>query len=1004
MSYGEPSSRSNFGRVLELANQLVWKHGVIFVASGGNNGPCHTTVGAPGGLASALISVGAMVSPGMMDVQYSLRNPEDLAETQYTWSSRGPAEDGGLGVCVSAPGGAITTVPNWTLHKAQLMNGTSMAAPNACGCLALVLSGLKATSVPYSPALVRRSIENTARQVEGQDKLTHGSGVIQVANSFEWLSTHGRNVKPFIRLEAAVTAHNSHKARGIYLREPDQSRHPVEENIEIRPIFDEKFAKNADKLAFEMRINISTCAGTSHSHSLLSLIVFCSRSDSPSWISVPNHFVLLNDERTFKVRIDPTKIPSSKDDGSISFGEIVGHDSANPDAGPVFRVPVTVVLPIKIPDQRSIPTLEWNNLPCEPGTLYRKFIEVPSGATWAELTISCSNFSTNRMMLLAAQSILAPKASTKFSLFDKYLWLQGDAKKVERIVVAAGRTIELVFGQYWSSMGSDGLLHAKIQFRGLHTDTQCLTLTNYEEIARVNVRSLCNGQELLTPRGVLCAAQRPLYPTSAEIKPLSVERDGLDDGKVVHQLLLSYTYQTEDAGVQVLPRLPNLSEVLYDSPFEAQFWMIHEADTKRFIAGGDAWPDWLSLPNKGKYLIRVQIRHDETSQLEKLKSYPLLLERQFPKEKAISLNVYSSHYNAIAGGAKFRSAGKPLHDLGHEVSFFVAAPSSGSIPAWVKKGDTLVGVLQVSKVDGQTWEASDLVGSGTKGVKKPLGAIKLAFAAPPKPSNGGGKSVGSTSSPGSLSLQDQISKLIVDNVSGLVNQSKFEEAQKLLAQLRSDNAASAAGSGSAGLLLAPVIPSIFKEDAKAMKLALAVLELKIVDGSMTDSFDRRKAVVAAAQDVISLIDRNALALYFGLRRTAEEAAEQGKQQEEQKKILLDALKRKALALLGGAEPLGEDLEKTLSDTVSDIKRWVDLDSGAAEFNEVTVKYERSHKNHGAALKLLRKEIGASNASITNKKGSDTLLELLTTLGWTHLADAERRSQLTRFPAGPLPLF
>jgi hypothetical protein len=42
MSYGEPSSRSNTGRVLELANQLVWKHGVIFVASAGNNGPCHT--------------------------------------------------------------------------------------------------------------------------------------------------------------------------------------------------------------------------------------------------------------------------------------------------------------------------------------------------------------------------------------------------------------------------------------------------------------------------------------------------------------------------------------------------------------------------------------------------------------------------------------------------------------------------------------------------------------------------------------------------------------------------------------------------------------------------------------------------------------------------------------------------------------------------------------------------------------------------------------------------
>ncbi len=135
------------GRVVEVVSELVNKHRVVFVASAGacqslmrrtgrallnlrpprspraaaapacvqaharrarkaghpharrracragNAGPALTTVGAPGGTSSALISVGAFVSPPLAAAGHSLRALGELGADgqQYTWSSRGPA-------------------------------------------------------------------------------------------------------------------------------------------------------------------------------------------------------------------------------------------------------------------------------------------------------------------------------------------------------------------------------------------------------------------------------------------------------------------------------------------------------------------------------------------------------------------------------------------------------------------------------------------------------------------------------------------------------------------------------------------------------------------------------------------------------------------------------------------------------------------------------------------------------------------------------------------------
>ncbi|KOB68032.1 putative tripeptidylpeptidase II, partial [Operophtera brumata] len=50
----------------------------------------------------------------------------------------------------------------FTLRNSQLMNGTSMAAPHVAGAVAVLVSGLKAKQLPYSPYSIKRSLENSA--------------------------------------------------------------------------------------------------------------------------------------------------------------------------------------------------------------------------------------------------------------------------------------------------------------------------------------------------------------------------------------------------------------------------------------------------------------------------------------------------------------------------------------------------------------------------------------------------------------------------------------------------------------------------------------------------------------------------------------------------------------------------------------------------------------------------------------------------------------------------
>jgi len=194
-------------------------------------------VKAPGGTSSAIIGVAAYVSPDMMKVEYSLplnegtspegatvleRMDEKFAGTTYTWSSVGPADDGDFGVNITAPGGAIASVPHWCLQKSRLMNGTSMSSPNVTGCIALLVSACKAEGIPISPMRIKRAIENTARELPGLAQYQQGWGMIQVNDAFQYLKTFKAVDTDDIHFHISID-NRPGNPRGIYLRQTEES-------------------------------------------------------------------------------------------------------------------------------------------------------------------------------------------------------------------------------------------------------------------------------------------------------------------------------------------------------------------------------------------------------------------------------------------------------------------------------------------------------------------------------------------------------------------------------------------------------------------------------------------------------------------------------------------------------------------------------------------------------------------------------------------------------------
>lgn len=912
MSFGGPTPDPNDGRTIEIYDELVWKHGVIFVASAGNDGPALSTAGSPGATSESLFGIGAYISPDMQEMQYAMR--ESTPPRNYTFTSRGPTNDGSLGVKFSAPGGAIAPIPNWTLSGRQQMHGTSMASPNAAGNIALILSGLKARGIPYSPPRVLRAIENTCVQVDGVGPLTLGQGLMQADRALDWLTAHTDFADNDVRFGIRVPSRGN--ARGIYLREPFEVDRPQDLRVYVEPHF-HRDAPHREQVDFELRIGLEPTEG---------------------WIECAEHLVLPAAGRRLDVRVDPTRLPPG-----AHYAEIRGIDADAPERGPVFRIPVTVIRAEAI-DQESC---TWRQVvPFGPGYEQRHFFVAPRGATWADIRVRRldGNRDVNTLVMQAMQ-IIPGHAFSEFQA-RSYMRLAAEEEQTHSLPVVGGRTLELVLAEYTAYLGR-GEVEVEVSFHGVVPDERTLLIDGSELRTRVNLETPLR-KERLAPSGSLTTHRRAIAPSRSVIRPLDGGRDGLPQERQVYELVLEYEFSMDSAG-RVTPRVSALN-IPDEKTWQSRIWMIFD-EAKQRIAQGWLDPGGVQL-QKGSYTLRFHARLDRPEWLKKVDDMILMLDR--PLSSPVRLRFHEDPDGAAFGGGAFSGRALPR---GSRVQLNVTA---GDPPGSARPGDLLVG--------------SVTYGAGERGAGHRPGGYPVVYVVPPGPVS---KKAARPTDPG----EDQPS------AEERYAEARIELRVKQLARLRGEADRE---------LFDRLADEVLAE--RPDHLPVRVAQLERADGAKRE--ERLEDVAAAADRVLARIDETALAAHYGVQLEADDeaAAEQRKEMDEQKAVLIDARFRRARALFdlsaGSTEPAGDEAFEA---AFGDLQRWVDTKGG--RYLDLHIDRERRHGRLGAALKLLNGKIAEQP---TKKELYRRRIELLEELGWSHWKDREETHQLIRFPRGYPP--
>ncbi|KAG2389080.1 hypothetical protein C9374_014480 [Naegleria lovaniensis] len=966
MSYGEPTSLVNSGFFKEKVDELVYEHNVTFVKSAGNSGPNFTTTGAP--LQDACIGVGAYVTSSMMKSQYGLS--ELVPDSQFTWSSRGPTDDGAFCPWISAPGAAVTSVPNYTLLKNQRMNGTSMASPNAAGGLALLYSGLLAEKKQWNPYYIKRVIANTAKiNVENKSEHEHsqhpcsiGHGLLQILSSYELIDKHPYNPETDnYRYEITIPQRNN--ARGIYLREQLETHTAQRYTVNI----DLKYAnktKNSHKIEYEKRLKLVPVIYQGTGNTIF--------TDEPISQKVPNfirspEYLHLPGCFTFDVQIATEMLAS----GEIYSARLDAYDCDQLSFGPVFSVPITVIKPVKLSHEYDRTT--FADIRMKPGELYRNYITTPSSSVqYCKITLRAMEANIQKMFVLHATQLIDKEA---YSLHDtrKFINLSKSDVSSHFIKTLPNRTLELTVGQFWSTPG-ESTLTVEVEFFGFDTNSasnEGVFFDGAEFVKKIQINpSLRNMEMQMSAK--LDTWNEVLTPVNSEDdKLIQIQNDErntyFDTGKCSYNMILEYNLKMTSEH-EITPNLPQLSNYLYESELESRMIMVFNKN-KKLMNVVDFHPKKFKL-KKGDYVLRVLLRHDSLPLLQKFKNHPLIISHALAKP--ISLKFYKNVNGALSDSNKQDEKFKMLHGRSNAFVLGYTGVDMKDLPKEVKAGDRLTGKFQYQSCE--------------------TAFLPLTFVVPPS-------CVNSEKSSSTTSSENKADKRTPeDKYKDYILEQQLSYLKKLKAEAL------------------PFVDKMIEEHPKHLPALLLKLEiLKEQYKSQKDETSTLyKNICELMDSVFQVIDLTALALHYGTlpknktknehEESEQEAMEyqlKSKEMDKQKDALISCWQLKLEILLDLNNRLEiTDREKQIKEVMHSLRQWIDPTEKCLLLD---IQYDLYFKQYSVALQKVMKALTGDATHENESKLFDILISVTKDLGFSHWHSLLSKVKKSKYP-DEYPLF